>query len=202
MKQNDPCPHRIPKDGRHSMTSAMRVRVDNATRIRFRQIAQQSGKTESELLRELMVLAIEGASAERHSGNRYIQQNSAETSIRRITLRIPPPVLDAARKHSRSRGMAISRWIVCLVQASLFKTPVMTREELLQLRECNYELAAIGRNLNQIARVLNADPSEAGKLNKNLIDILQQSVSETRDAVKNLISASRRAWETNDVGID
>ena len=202
MTQNKPCPHRIAKDEHLPMTSAMRVRVSTTTRTRFRQIAQQSGKTESELLRELVIMAIESVSAERHPGHRHICSNSDGISIQRLTLRIPAPVLEAARKHSRSKGMAISRWIVCLVQASLFKTPVMSREELLQLRECNYELAAIGRNLNQIARVLNAAPTETEKLNKNLIEALQQSVSGTQNAVKNLISASRKAWETSDVGID
>ncbi|MDL2284754.1 hypothetical protein LJC19_06405 [Oxalobacter sp. OttesenSCG-928-P03] len=202
MKQTESVSRRVTKKIPNPMTSAMRVRVDVATRNRFKLVAQQSGRTESELLRELMVLAIENGMENRRTGNREVRTTGNEIFMRRATVWMPDAVLEAARKRSRARGMSLNRWIATLIQASLFKTAVMTNEEILCLGECNYELAALGRNLNQIARVLNADPTETGKLNRSLIEALQLSVSETREAVRNLVRASHRSWEVEDAGID
>ncbi|ROO24805.1 hypothetical protein SAHL_15400 [Salinisphaera orenii YIM 95161] len=48
-----------------------------------------------------------------------------------------------------------------LVQA-INRSPAMSQTEITELRRSRSELAAIGRNLNQIARALNIDPLATG----------------------------------------
>jgi Bacterial mobilisation protein (MobC). len=177
--------------------SPITVRVDEAARTRFRQLARSVNRKESELLRELITLAIESKTARQYSPVLISAEPKAK-KMRRVTVRLPGFILDAAKTRARTRGMPTSRWIAFLVQSHLLQTPVMAGDELRALSDCNYELAAIGRNLNQIARILNADQSETNRLKLDLIKVLQTSVTETQQAIRKLVRASNNKWSTGD----
>ena len=78
--------------------------------------------------------------------------------------------------------------------ATLSKEPVLTDAEVNALRGSNRELAAIGRNLNQIARALNVEFRDSDKLNKELIDRLLEQIDGHRDKVSNLIDRNMNRW--------
>lgn len=182
--------------------SSIKVRVDDSTRVRFRQLARNVRKNESELLRELICLAIESKAEGHLNGTVQINAEPEAIRMRRATVRMPGFILDAAKVRAKSKGMATSRWIAFLVQSHLLQMPVMAGDELRTLGDCNYELAAIGRNLNQIARVLNADKTETSRLKLNLIKAVQSSLSGTQQSVSALIRASNNTWSTGGVDAD
>ena len=71
----------------------------------------------------------------------------------------------------------------------------MPDRELLELKRSVAELGAIGRNLNQIARVGNQSGRIAGPSRQELLALLRACVG-LRDYVKKLIRANTASWET------
>ena len=94
--------------------------------------------------------------------------------------------------------MAPSRWISSLVQTALMKEPVLMEAELLALEESNRELAALGRNLNQIARALNTAFHETERVRLDLLGELKGAIDDNRKRILALVRASRGAWGEGD----
>lgn len=57
------------------------------------------------------------------------------------------------------RECSVQFWVVSLVRAALTRGVTVGGKELQAIGESNYQLMSIGRNLNQIARQINADPA-------------------------------------------
>jgi hypothetical protein len=169
------------------------LRVNENTRTRFRNIARSAGKTESELLREIIAIVIEQQTPVQPEP---VVPVPAHTYPDQLTLRLPSFLLDAVRERAKKEGMSASRWVASLVQSNLLKIPVMTSDELRVLGHCIHELSSIGRNLNQVARVLNADFRETAKLKVELLEVLQASVMQTQEAVRALARAANQRWDS------
>jgi hypothetical protein len=69
---------------------------------------------------------------------------------------------------AQGEGMTVPRWIVALIRAHVSGTPQIGPPTIDALRASNLELQAIGRNLNQAARALNAiiDHLDHGRLSQ------------------------------------
>lgn len=101
-------------------------------------------------------------------------------------------VLDdkAMREGYRSRA----GWTIAVVLAALNREPVLTDLEIAVLRESNRELAAIGRNLNQVARALNIEFRESDKIKRESIEKLAERIEEHKDQVAGLLSRNMNRW--------
>jgi hypothetical protein len=64
------------------------------------------------------------------------------------------------------------------------------------------ELAALGRNINQIARALNAAFYEKDRVKLAQLDALRQLIDRNRAAIRNLVRASQQAWSVNNYAPD
>ena len=113
---------------------------------------------------------------------------------RRITLRLPSYIHEAASERAATRGLKISSWIAALVQSQVAATPVVTDEELQVLDESNRELAALGRNINQIARALNEAHFQTERVRLDRLAELSEQIERNRDAIFGLVRASNNAW--------
>ena len=102
--------------------------------------------------------------------------------------------MEEVKARAKRRGLAPSRWISALVQTALMKEPVLTEAELLVLEESNRELAALGRNLNQIARALNVAFHETERVRLDLLGELKAAIEDNRKSILALVRASRGAW--------
>lgn len=85
-------------------------------------------------------------------------------------------------------------WTLAVVLAALYKEPVLTDGEVTALRESNRELAAIGRNLNQVARALNIEFRESDKLKREAIERLAERIEQHKDLVAGLLSRNMNRW--------
>ena len=74
----------------------------------------------------------------------------------------------------------------------------MTKKELAVLRESNRELAAIGRNVNQIARTLNESFYKVESVRLEKLEELRKEIIENRKAIQALIRASENVWEVEE----
>jgi hypothetical protein len=175
----------------------LKTLVETETKTRFRNLAKTRGLSESELLRSV-ILVVTGQETD---ADQPIKPEAENRELERMTVRLPGFLMDAAKQRGKSKGMAASRWVAALVQANLTGKPVMTDKELAVLQASNRELAAIGRNINQIAKALNEAFHETERVRLDTLAALSQSISENRAAIHSLVRASQQAWEA-DNGVD
>ena len=168
----------------------LQARIDLEAHRRFVALAKARGLTESALLR----LAVEREVG--HAESRAIPAMPAPErgATSRITVRLMPKVLAAARERAASMGMAPSRWIASLVQSNLGREPVFTGPELTAVDAAVRELAAIGRNINQIARALNEAHFQTDRVRLDRLAELNEVIEKTRDEIRALARASRGVW--------
>lgn len=76
---------------------------------------------------------------------------------KRLELRLTESEFECVRRLAEGSGNSPNTWIINLVRANLTRTPQLNFNELQTLGKSNSNLLAIGRNLNQIARWMNAN---------------------------------------------
>ena len=101
-------------------------------------------------------------------------------------------LLDA---RSEARGMRPATYVAVLARSHLRRLAPLPKEELLALRRSIGELAAIGRNLNQIAKAANDGGRLPGSAREEFRAMLK--VCEAlRDNTKALLKANVTSWES------
>jgi iron-sulfur cluster repair protein YtfE (RIC family) len=93
--------------------------------------------------------------------------------------------------------MAPSRLVAALVQSNLMRAPVMSAAEIAALQESNRELAAIGRNVNQIAKAINEAFHHTERVRLDKLVELAQAIQENRATIRALVRASQNAWNAD-----
>lgn len=114
--------------------------------------------------------------------------------IARITVRLPAFLKRAVVQRAKAAGMSMGRWVSCLVQSNLMRAPVLTDTELAAVTASRRELAAVGRNINQIARALNDAPHEIVRIRLEKLAELAAVLNETRASISALVRSSNGVW--------
>ncbi|KVW85963.1 plasmid mobilization relaxosome protein MobC [Burkholderia cepacia] len=92
-------------------------------------------------------------------------------------------------------GFALSRFLVAMVRAQITSHPQLGDREVAALEASNYQLAAIGRNLNQIARALNAQPLAVPQQHRlAVIDSLRREIDAHLKAVHDMQRTNLERW--------
>lgn len=110
----------------------------------------------------------------------------------RLVVRFTPTELQGIKTRAEAEGCSPQRWVINCVRASLTKEPQFTMETTKALWESSYQLRAIGRNLNQIAKRLN----EGGhaSLKTGQIEKLATYIYRHTDKVAAVQEASLSRW--------
>lgn len=179
----------------------LRVRVEDEKKEALERRAKAKGLTVSELLRQLVDAEISSASA---LDDEQPIRIYGETRLVRMFLRIPAQLKEAVEQRAKQKGMTEARWVASLVQSNLMKIPVMSDKELRALMNLNRELAAIGRNVNQIAKQLNSaiDMIERSRVDLSGLARLYSDIELTRRVVRSLMLRSQQSWEAEVPGPD
>jgi len=88
-------------------------------------------------------------------------------------------------------------WATNLLLSTLKKEPVLTDEEIKELRLSNRQLASIGRNINQIAKALNMEKDIDQQVNETILNNIHSDINEHKKLVSALIHRSLNRWVTN-----
>jgi hypothetical protein len=171
----------------------LKTLVDLETKKRFRSIAKAQGLSESELLRAVALVV----TGQDNSDEPLVEPSAEKSDINRMMIRLASFLMDAVDARAKTKGMAPSRWVAALVQSHLTGQPVMTDDELTALKASNRELAAIGRNINQIAKVLNETFHETERVKLDKLAELNQTIEKNRAAIRTLVRASQNSWEVD-----
>lgn len=122
------------------------------------------------------------------------RSGAAEGRSGRVYVRLRPEDERLLAARADARGMRPATYVSVLTRAHLRQLAPLPKDELLALRRSIGELAAIGRNLNQIARAAN----EAGRVNGSVRDEFRSMLkvcAALRDNTKALLKANLTSWE-------
>lgn len=175
------------KPRRHNMKSVEGY-VNPETKEAFRALAKAHGHTESTLVGLLI--------------NLFLKQNSAPqelpeaTSLQDKTLyiRLTDAEKVAVSNRANERGFKPAAWVRSLIRSTLAQTPHFNDEELHELREANRQLAALGRNINQIAKTLNMSADNAHHAMAIDLKQLREMIEDHRKAAGSLVRENLKSW--------
>jgi hypothetical protein len=174
-----------------AIDALVRCRVSSETKVLLQSIAAREQVTESALVRQLLeTLVRASATASPASG----KSDDRELRAERLSIRLSPDDRLLLRDRACARGMPSATYVAVLVRSHLRKLTPLPTQELAALKRSIAELGAIGRNLNQIARTLNAGGRSDGPGREHL-DLMLKIAVGLRDHVRALLKANETSWE-------
>lgn len=164
--------------------------VSNETKKCFATAAARQGLSESALLKRLIEQML--ASTEINSITESVAAPDARDA--RLTVRLVPEDRALLRERAVGRSMPAATYVSVLVRSHLRRLAPLPDRELSSLQAVVRELAAIGRNLNTMARLLHQDARQAAPGRQEVLAMLR--VCEAlRDHVRALIKANLTSWD-------
>jgi hypothetical protein len=87
------------------------------------------------------------------------------------------------------------KWLVVMVRTKLTGQPHVGQPELERLTRSNQQLLALGRNLNQIAKVLNTSPENRTAFRVEVIAELSRAIRAHTDKVSDVLRRTVERWQ-------
>jgi hypothetical protein len=174
----------------------LKTRIDVATKQRVQLRAAEDFLTESSWLKRIVMRELQSSSQSLLSSQRPTVGPEAAAKPISVRLRRCDFQLLAARAEARSLRPAT--YVAVLTRAHLHRLAPLPKDELLALRGVTAELAALGRNINQIARLANQGRELPVSVRDEFRAMLR--ISEAlRLHTKDLLKANLTSWESGDV---
>jgi hypothetical protein len=190
-------------------TEILKVRVSPAIKSQVRSIVERELLTEAAWLKRIVVQEVrstESAVVQRvasdETGTRLAElptaSNDSSFGPRTVYVRFRSEDRLLLEARSEARGMRLATYVSVLTRAHLRGLAPLPKEEFLALRQCVAELAAIGRNINQMARAANETGRTPSSVREEFRAILK-ICEALRDNVKGLLKANEKSWRTGHV---
>jgi Mobilization protein NikA len=174
-----------------AVDALVRCRVSAETKILLQSIAAREQVTESALVRQLLETLVRTSATGSPAGG---ESDDAELRAERMSIRLSADDRLLLCERATARGMPSATYVAVLVRSHLRKLTPLPTEELAALKRSIAELGAIGRNLNQIARTLNAGGRSDGP-GREQLDLMLKIAVGLRDHVRALLIANEASWE-------
>ncbi len=107
---------------------------------------------------------------------------------------LTPSEWEAIEKQAPADGFSPARWIVATIRARLTTTPQLGQTDIEALTQSNLLLLAMGRNLNQIAKALNAAPETRAAYKVHVIEEARALIAEHTTQVSKAMAANSKRW--------
>lgn len=174
-----------------AVDALVRCRVSSETKTLLQSIAAREQITESALVRQLLETLVRVSAAKSPDSGK---SDEVESRAARISIRLSPDDRQLLCERATARGMPSATYVAVLVRSHLRKLTPLPLEELAALKRSIAELSAVGRNLNQIARTLNAG-GRTDALGHEHLELMLKIAAGLRDHVKALLIANETSWE-------
>lgn len=168
------------------------ARVSTEMKAQLRRLTEREQITESALVRQLLetVLRTSGSDSELH-----VDPPARTGRDTRISVRLAPDDRLLLAERAMARDMAAATYVSVLVRSHLRALAPLPKDELMALKGSVAELGAIGRNLNQIARLANQGGRTAA-IGVDQVRAMLRVSEGLRDHVKALLRANERSWSS------
>jgi len=110
----------------------------------------------------------------------------------RLEIRFTPTELQGVAAQAEAEGCSSQRWVINCVRASLTHKPQFGMTSAKALWESSYQLRAIGKNLNQIAKRLNEGTTAS--ITTKQVETLSAHIYRHTNAVASELEASLSRW--------
>ena len=176
-----------------AVDSIIALRVSPEVKSLLRTIAHREQTSESALVRQLIETMLRmQLKAELPS----LADVEKESRGARVYVRLTEDARVLLMKRALERGMPSATYLAGLTESHLRGVAPVPKDELLALKRSIAELKAIGRHLNQIARVLNQDGRAPGP-GRQEVQAMLKVATGLRDHFKALLDANARSWRTD-----
>jgi transposase-like protein len=155
---------------------------------------QDHGITPSHALRNALRQAMDRR-ATRAPAPRLRVTPRRERATARIELNLTSSELAALKKMARREGYLPTKWLVAMIRTKLTGQPHVGQPELERLTRSNQQLLALGRNLNQIAKVLNTSPQNRTAFRVEVITELSRVIRAHTDTVSDVLRGTVERWQ-------
>lgn len=172
----------------------IQCRVSREAKARLQAIAHDRGVTESGLLKMLVDVALLQSTGT--LALNVAEPVAAVSRNARVFVRLRPEDHVLLRERAAGRGMAGATYASIVLRTHLRGVARIPDREFAEFKRAVAELGAIGRNLNQIARVANETRRVNGPSTQDLQAVLR-ACTGLRDRVKDLLHANTSSWETS-----
>ncbi|EHI7937663.1 MobC family plasmid mobilization relaxosome protein [Salmonella enterica] len=170
--------------------------VTESEKAEFSGRAKLAGYTESMLLAFIVRQFLKNQSAELPTNQPHDQGLKSD----RVTVRFRPKHYGKLLELSSARGMKPSSYLSNLFVVHSTQSPVFSKAELAAVREAAKELAALGRNVNQIAKAINITDEEIYQVKKLELQELSAQLNAIRAGLKDMLRANLDSWGVKDNG--
>ena len=154
---------------------------------------QAHGITPSHALRDALRQAMDGR-ATRAPAPRLRVTPRRERATARIELNLTPSELAALKKMAGHEGYIPTKWVVAMIRTKVTGQPHVGQPELETLARSNQQLLALGRNLNQIAKVLNTAPQNRPAFRVEVIAELSRVIQAHTKKVSDVLRGTVERW--------
>jgi hypothetical protein len=117
-----------------------------------------------------------------------------ERATARIELNLTTSEFAALKRMAGHEGYVPTKWVVAMVRTKLTGQPQVGQSELETLARSNQQLLALGRNLNQIAKVLNTAPQNRTAFRIEVITELSRVVQTHAKKVSDVLRGTVERW--------
>lgn len=176
-----------------SKQEIVKTRLSEGEKKAWQSFCRTNGVSESDMLR-MMIQRVCGEAVPIDFPGLGDEKKTGKVTIR-LTGTEHRKLIERAKQEGYTNR---TNWTTAIVLAALHREPVLTDDEVATLRESNRELAAIGRNLNQVARALNIEFRESDKLKQEAIEKLAERIEQHKDQVAGLLSRNMSRWDEDD----
>jgi hypothetical protein len=173
-------------DGTHLTTW-----VTRETKERFAAVARHQGLSDSGLLKRLVDLMLQSASAAELGTPGGADRASRDS---RLTVRIRPDDQLLLRERAAARGMAAATYVSVLTRSHLRSLVPLPEAEWLILEKIVTELSKLGRNINQITRAANRGERVSDPESTQFRAMLK-ICEALRVNTKKLLLANAKSWQ-------
>lgn len=169
------------------------VRLGADTKQRWESYCAQLGKAPSTAIKEAIEQQLEKA-ANNPPPPPLRQTGEAPDHEPKVRFEILMTKSEKAAVQERANLERCSqrRWIIDAIRAGLTREPQFGMKEIDALGESNYQLLAIGRNLNQVARAMNEGRRDSVTIQS--IERLHAVIDAHTEKVSSAIRASLERW--------
>jgi hypothetical protein len=148
--------------------------------------------TPSQALRNAIRQAMDGTTTQ--APPRIHVSPRTERATARIELNLTTSELAALKKMAGHEGYLPTKWVVAMIRTKLTGQPHVGQPELERLTRSNQQLLALGRNLNQIAKVLNTSPENRSAFRVEVITELSRVIRAHTDKVSDVLRGTVERW--------
>jgi hypothetical protein len=189
-------------------TEFLKARVSPEIKLQVKAIVDRDLLTEATWLKQLVLREIRTAEASGSAASEIGRADSVRCHRSKSNGRRRPVfvrfrdedrlLLDA---RAEARGMRPATYVSVLTRSHLRSLTPLPQEEFLALKRSIGELAAIGRNINQIARAVNEGARAPGSVREEFRAMLK-ICEALRENTKALLKANEISWATGHVQTD